>query len=163
MALARGDLQGRRVLDPGCGNGVLGIAAGLLGAADVVGVDVDPEAIEVARRNARRVGVTGAWRVADVREVSGPFDTVLMNPPFGAQRRHADLPFLDRALEVGRVVYGFHNAKAEVFVLRRIRSRGARVTDRLEYAFPIPRSFPFHRRDRERIPVVLLRVDAAKG
>jgi len=148
MALARGDLQGRRVLDPGCGNGVLGIAAGLLGAADVVGVDVDPEAIEVARRNAQRVGVP---------------DTVLMNPPFGAQRRHADLPFLDRALEVGRVVYGFHNAKAEAFVVRRIRSRGARVTDRLEYAFPIPRSFPFHRRDRERIPVVLLRVDAAKG
>ncbi len=163
IAVARGDLVDERVLDLGCGNGVLAIAAALLGAREVVGVDLDPEAIEVARRNGRKVGVNVVWRVADVRDVTGPFDTVLMNPPFGSQRRHADLPFLDRSLELGRVVYGFHNARAEAYVRRRIESRGGRITDRLEYAFPIARSFAHHREDERRVAVVLFRVEAAKG
>lgn len=44
---------GGRVLDYGCGSGVLAIAAGLLGASEVVGVDIDPQAVSAARDNAR--------------------------------------------------------------------------------------------------------------
>lgn len=163
IALGNGDLEGRRVLDAGCGNGILAISAGLLGAAEVVAADVDPEAIDVARRNARRAGVHVEWRVADIRDVEGPFDTALMNPPFGSQQRHADLPFVDRSLELARVVYGFHNAKSEAYVRRRYESRGGRITDRIEYAFPLRRSFAFHRDEVRRVPVILLRVEPAKG
>src|SRR3990170_220492 len=162
IALGRGDIEGRAVLDAGCGNGILGIAAALLGAASVVGIDVDPEAIEIARRNGRRLAPDASWRVADIGGIEGVFDTVLMNPPFGAQRRHADLPFLDRALSLARVVYSFHNGKAEAFIARRIGSRGGRITDRIEYAFPVRRAFAFHRRDVARIHVLLLRTEAAK-
>ena len=109
IAHGKGDLAGCRVLDARCGNGVLGIAAKLLGAAEVVGVDIDPLAIQVAERNAHRAKVEIEWRHADVRSVAGPFDTVLMNPPFGSQTKHADLPFLDTALSVARVGYSFHN------------------------------------------------------
>jgi putative methylase len=162
IAYGQGDVEGCRVLDAGCGNGVLAVAAKLLGAAEVVGVDVDPLAIQVAERNARRGKVDITWQHADVSAVEGPFDTVLMNPPFGSQTRHADLPFLDKALEVGRVVYSFHNAVTEEFLLRRIASRGARVTDRAAYEFPLPRTFRFHREEVRRIPVVLLRMETAK-
>jgi putative methylase len=163
IALGRGDLVGRTVLDAGCGNGILAIAAALCGAARVTGIDVDPEAIDVARRNGRRLAAEVEWRVADVREARDRVDTVLMNPPFGSQKRHADLPFLDRALDLGAVVYSFHNAKTEAFLARRIANRGGRVSDRIEYAFPIPRTFPFHRADERRVPVVLVRVESAKG
>jgi ribosomal protein L11 methyltransferase len=43
---------GERVLDYGCGSGILAIAAAKLGAAEVVGVDIDPNAVEQARLNA---------------------------------------------------------------------------------------------------------------
>lgn len=52
-------LAGRTVIDYGCGSGILAIAALKLGAAQAIGVDVDPKALEVARENAERNGVAG--------------------------------------------------------------------------------------------------------
>ncbi|MFT6980438.1 MAG: ribosomal protein L11 methyltransferase [Marinobacter psychrophilus] len=48
------DVQGKRVIDYGCGSGILGLAALLLGADHVMGVDTDPQALEASRENARR-------------------------------------------------------------------------------------------------------------
>jgi ribosomal protein L11 methyltransferase len=48
---------GERVLDYGCGSGILAIAAAKLGAAHVDGVDVDPQAVETAAANASANGV----------------------------------------------------------------------------------------------------------
>jgi len=162
-AYGRGDIERCTVLDLGCGNGTLGIGAKLLGAARVVGVDSDPAVIRVAEQNAATVRVEAEWRLDDVARVRENVDTVLMNPPFGAQTRHADRPFLDAALRCGRVVYTFLNAAAEAFVRRYFETAGATVTDRFPYAFPIPRTFEFHRDEARRIDVVLFRVAVAKG
>ncbi|MES2662441.1 MAG: 50S ribosomal protein L11 methyltransferase [Pseudomonadota bacterium] len=50
--LARTHLKGKRILDFGCGSGILGIAAQLLGAADVVFLDIDPQALIATQDNA---------------------------------------------------------------------------------------------------------------
>ena len=163
FALGRSDIAGRSVVDLGCGNGVLAIAAKLSGAARVLGVDADPESVEVSRRNAERSEVEVEWEVADVSSVHELFDTVLMNPPFGAQTRHADRPFIDAAMQLGKVVYTFLNAPSEPFVERRIETTGSRITDRLEYRFPIPHLFSFHRQDVRTHEVLLYRVEVAKG
>jgi ribosomal protein L11 methyltransferase len=47
------ELAGRRVLDVGCGSGILGIAAAKLGAAFVIGLDTDPVCAPEARNNAK--------------------------------------------------------------------------------------------------------------
>jgi len=51
------DLGGQTVIDYGCGSGVLAIAAALQGAARVIGVDHDPQALIATRENAERNGV----------------------------------------------------------------------------------------------------------
>lgn len=51
------DVQGKQVIDYGCGSGILGLAALLLGADHVIGVDTDPQALEASRDNAQRNGV----------------------------------------------------------------------------------------------------------
>lgn len=69
---------GCSLLDYGCGSGILAIAAARLGADDVAGVDIDPQAVEAARANAGRNGVTA--RFADSAEaVSGEYDVVVAN------------------------------------------------------------------------------------
>ncbi|MGH9249709.1 MAG: 50S ribosomal protein L11 methyltransferase [Acidimicrobiales bacterium] len=75
---------GERVLDAGCGSGVLGIAALALGAAEAVGVDHDPVAVAASRANAARNGfadrftVTGR-RLDEVVVTDAPFDLVTAN------------------------------------------------------------------------------------
>jgi len=51
------DLDGRTVVDYGCGSGILAISAALLGAHRVIAVDNDPQALTATRDNARRNGV----------------------------------------------------------------------------------------------------------
>ncbi|MCP2937903.1 50S ribosomal protein L11 methyltransferase, partial [Salmonella enterica subsp. enterica serovar Typhimurium] len=52
-----GALHGARVLDFGCGSGILALAALKLGAAGAVGIDNDPQALTATRDNAERNGV----------------------------------------------------------------------------------------------------------
>lgn len=52
------DLQGKTVIDFGCGSGILAIAALKLGAAQAIGIDIDPQAIQASRDNAERNGVS---------------------------------------------------------------------------------------------------------
>ncbi len=157
FALSEGDIAGRRVADLGCGTGILAIGAALLGATGGIGIDADATAIAVARENAKRLGAKVRFSVRDVRAFRGHADTVVMNPPFGAQTRHADRPFLEAAVRAAPVAYTFANAAAEPFVLRTLQRLGADPTHRKAYAFPIPHRFPFHREDRRDVPVVLLR------
>jgi len=82
-----------------------------LGAQRVVGVDIDKMAINTASENSEKTGLKTnvSWVIGDTSVITGKFDTVLQNPPFGVQRRAADRKFLEKALEVGNVVYSLHN------------------------------------------------------
>ena len=52
------DLEGKTIIDFGCGSGILAIAALKLGAAHAIGIDIDPQAITASRDNAQRNGVS---------------------------------------------------------------------------------------------------------
>ena len=67
-----------RVLDYGCGSGILAIAAAKLGAKVVVGTDIDEQAITAARANAASNAVPGVYTAPDDLP-PGPFDLVLAN------------------------------------------------------------------------------------
>jgi len=74
------DLEGRRVVDYGCGSGILGIAALKLGAAEVIAVDHDPQALAATRENARRNGVVERLRtLAPDEPLPGGADLLLAN------------------------------------------------------------------------------------
>jgi ribosomal protein L11 methyltransferase len=77
----QGRLQGARVLDVGCGSGILSIAAAKLGAQSVYGVDIDPIAIEATTINAARNGLSEVirTRVGSLPTESVPFDVVAAN------------------------------------------------------------------------------------
>jgi len=160
LAHARGDIAGKVVCDLGCGTG-----AALLEAKEVIGVDIDGVALEVAAQNALRAGVEVRWVRCDVEEfIAVGIDTVIQNPPFGVQRSGADMAFLKKALELAEAVYSIHKATPEnrEFIAGRVEQLGGRITDRAELLFHIPRQFDFHTRDTYRFKVDLYRIERGK-
>jgi putative methylase len=158
-ACVEGNIQGRSVADLGCGNGVLSIAAKLMEASEVLGIDIDPAAVEVATSNARALGLDITYRAEDVLSVKGRFDTVIQNPPFGSQKRHADRAFVKKSLELAPHVYSLHNAGTETFLARMVESLGARCRPVKRFKFEIPFSFEFHKKPKETFSMVLLKFE----
>ena len=92
-ALQRLDLRQRRVLDVGTGSGVLALAAARLGALEVVGVDVDEDALDNARTNATLNGSPSNLELANADFRSGtldPADVVVANLTGGMLAAGAD-------------------------------------------------------------------------
>jgi len=75
------DLPAPRVLDVGTGTGILAMAAALFGAASVLALDNDPEAVRVARENTIRNRLSDRVRVSDqeVADLEESFDLVVAN------------------------------------------------------------------------------------
>jgi ribosomal protein L11 methyltransferase len=80
-ALAEIDVDGRRVLDYGCGSGILAIAAARLGAASVWAIDIDTQALLATRANAQRNAVTEHIETGLPAELPGQqtFDLLVAN------------------------------------------------------------------------------------
>ena len=158
FAFMNGDIEGLTVYDLGCGNGILGIGAKVLGAKAVIGIDSDKEAIKVALLNCKKLDVEVEFRQEDVRAVEGEGDTVVMNPPFGAQKqnRHADRVFLKKAFEIAPVVYSILNAGSESFIRNLLPSA---TIQRFPVAFPLKRRFWFHKKDKKVIQADIYRIE----
>jgi putative methylase len=159
-ASLRGDIGGRRVCDLGSGTGILAIGAALLGASSVTGVEIDPDAIAVAERNAARKGVSLSLIQGDLNDPGlagrvGPMDTVVMNPPFGAQNPHADRAFINAAIMIAPVTYGIFNRGSLLFLKRFIEGR-AEIEGVIQGTLSLKRIFSFHRKDQKEIPVEIV-------
>ena len=162
FAAQYGDITGKRVADLACGTGIFAVGAKLLGASEVLGIDVDPESVKIARKFAGEAGLDLTLQVGDIKEFHGEVDTVVMNPPFGAQKRHADRPFLEKAFEVAPVVYSFHMADTEDWVRREASGAGFTITHKNKYVFAIRHLFDFHRKERLDIDVLLFRMESGR-
>jgi putative methylase len=125
------DIVDKSVLDLGCGTGRLALGAAFLGAGQVVGIDLDRNAVRLAFENSKKTNLKEKvqWIIGDIEAVRGKFDAVLQNPPFGVQKRHADRKFVDKALESGKAVYSLHkHAENDRILFKKLKANKAHVS-----------------------------------
>jgi putative methylase len=175
-AYANNDIVGKKIVDLGCGTGRLAIGAALLGANEVVGVDIDKKAVKLARKNAAKLGVKEKtqWLAADIEALRGAFDTALQNPPFGVQRRKADRRFLQKSLEIANKIYSLHKGEnnealikalkkthkvipvsPSTFLNRFIEKHSGKICVVYAMVMTIPYMFEFHKKRRHEFLVHL--------
>lgn len=161
----QGDLRDRTVIDLGTGPGVLALGASLRAPRRVIGVEIDGNALAIARRNERRVDppIPVAWIRADARRPPLrhlPDATAVMNPPFGAQAGnvHADRAFLAAASAIADVSYSFHNAGSRAFVESFAADRNGTITAAMRVSFDLAYQFAFHDEAVRTIEAELFRI-----
>ncbi len=180
-AYVNDDIIEKNVVDLGCGTGRLAIGAALLGAEEVVGVDIDKTVVKLASKSAKKLDVKDKtqWLVADIDALHGVLDTVLQNPPFGVQKRKADRMFLQKSLEIAHRIYSLHKGESGRELVKMLTKRGIRVMSvppsaflknfiekhggkiRAVYAMvmAIPYMFKFHRKRKHEFVVNLYMIE----
>lgn len=153
-----GDIQGKRVLDLGTGTGRLALAASMLGARSVVGIDIDGPALEAAARSAERLGLDVDWIHGPITSLRGSVDTVVMNPPFGTKEPHADIQFLQVALGLAETVYSIHKSSTRRFITSWAQKHGGSLERLFTADMEIPHQFTFHRKRRRMVEVDVFRI-----
>ncbi len=156
-----GDIEGKTIADLGCGTGILGIGALMLGAEKVYLVDTDKDALKVAEKNLEATGIDQRrYQLFNkaVSEFSRKADVVIQNPPFGTRKEHADKEFLEKAFELSDMIYSFHKSSTERFVRAISEDAGFEVTHEWRFAFPLKRTQDYHKRKIQRIEVTCFRM-----
>ena len=113
-ALLEQQLQGKRVLDCGCGTGILGIAASKLGAKEIIGYDIDEWSTHNATHNASINNVTNMQVMLGdasiLKEVKEKFDVVLAN--INRNILLSDMPVFASLMTIGStlIISGFYSS-----------------------------------------------------
>ena len=164
-AFMMGDVKERIVGDFGCGTGTLGIGALLLGAKWVFFLDVDSNAVEIAKRNLKQVKkqfkVQGKanFIVGDIKDFNKKVEIVIQNPPFGVQQEHADKVFLEKGFEVADIIYSLHKIESKGFIEKLSKGNDFRVTHFFDFNFPLKMSMGHHTKRIQRIRVGCWRLE----
>lgn len=156
-----GDLE-NLVVDLGCGTGILSISSSLL-SAEAVGFDIDRDALRIARENARAVDVEVDFVLCNVERVylkkSSSNVTVIMNPPFGIQKRYADKPFIFKAMEIANIIWTIHSAGSERFIRKVCKEKNFEITHFSKLKIPLRRTYSFHEKPYKFIAVEIYRLE----
>ena len=163
-AYGLGDVEGKNILDLGCGTGIFAIASSLLGASLSVGVDIDGKSVDVAREFSQKLKIDNiSFICGDVCDYNADFkiDTVFQNPPFGSQKnakKGQDIKFVKKACELNAdVLYSFHMASSEEFLINYYNDNNLEISHLFRYKFPIPKIYDFHTKEKADVDVIVIR------
>lgn len=163
------DLAGKRVLDLGCGTGILGLGVVFLGADHVLGVDIDSDALRVAEDNRVYMELSEdsvkyskldvrTMQKGDLPENCNEFDVVISNPPFGTRDSNVDQVFVKKGLTFADTVYSVHKSTTRKFWEKQAKEMNV-VVDILiqDLLFPIEWTFKFHKHSIRHVVVDVIK------
>jgi len=156
-AFMKNDIQDKVVLDAGCGNGILGIGALLLGAKKVIFLDIDSTAIDFVSLNCDKFGFENVEIInKDIVDFEKRVDTVIMNPPFGVQKKGLDIVFLKKTSQISDNIYLIYKGDGLKIVKRELPEFKSEVIQKTTLL--LKKQFSFHKNDNMRTNVILLRL-----
>lgn len=156
-----GFVKGKRIVDLGAGTGILGIGALLLGASNVVFVEIDLSVVSILKSNIKKVDLEfelGNHSIihSDVHKpgiFDRTFDLSILNPPFGTNDSGADIAFLELAFKLSGVVLSFHKTSTTNKIISVAKSKGFKVIRRNDFRYPLKNTMVQHTKNVEFIEV----------
>lgn len=157
------DIDNKIIADLGCGSGILSIGSILLGAAFCSGFDIDHDALNICLKNLKQFQLSSYDLIqCDISYLSDTFykryDTVIMNPPFGTNKKGIDIEFLKVAINMSKhSVYSLHKTNTREYISSKARSWRIKNEVIAELRFDLPHTYKFHTKKSVDIAVDLHR------
>ncbi len=168
------DIRGKLIVDLGCGTGKLLFGALILGAKYGICIDIDHDALQLAKSIMSTYTNTPFDIIAaDLRRAEPPlitkrrictYDkvscTVIMNPPFGVKSKGADFDFIRVAMKICNTIYSLHKkVPKSLEILNKIcKEENYKLFIINQYRFPISWFLPKHKERKHLIDVVLVKL-----
>ena len=146
------DINGKIVADLGSGTGILGLGALLLGASKVYLVEIDKDAIDIAKnkyetlKSEYNIPGEAIFINSDVFDFNEEVDVVIENPPFGVKLEHADRDFLNQAMKVSKKIYSLHKSESKGFIDAFSKDNRFKLLEELSVNYPLKQTMEFHKK-----------------
>lgn len=164
-AFMNNDIQGKIIADFGCGTGIIGIGALLLGAKKVYFIDKDKEVfknlfenIKITRNINKNILNKVEILNMDIRDFEGKADVVIMNPPWGTKMRHIDKDFLRKAFETANIIYVVNKVAKHRTIKLLAYENNYKVTQEKDYLIRLKKTMKEHRAKVKVVKIVCLRL-----
>jgi putative methylase len=169
-AFQQGDIENKTIADLGCGTGILGIGALLLGAKKVYFLDKSQAAIKIAKENLyfieKELNIAlnrkALFLIGDINNFNTKVQVTIQNPPFGTKTEYIDRVFLEKAMNVSDKIYSLHKTPTLNFLRKFIGKNHFNLTNRIDFNFPLKQTMHFHRQKIKIIGVSLIRIERLK-
>ena len=95
-----------------------------------------------------------------ISDLNQKVDTVFENPPFGTRIKHHDRVFLEKAVNIVKVVYSIHKSSQKVrdFLKRYVEDLECKVTNIVSLDFNIRPSYEFHKKNNYNVKIDIYRI-----
>ena len=160
------EIENMKIGDLGCGTGILGIAAALIGCKDVVLFDIDEEIIDIAKQNVNNLELQNCIQIilCDVNQIKNwktlnkKFDIIVTNPPFGIRSQSgADVEFIKCGINLcNGFVYSLHKFSTFNFLKKFYSKNNINNLNGFKINYDLPKSYKFHKKNNKVIDVLCL-------
>jgi len=152
FAYLNNDIKNKTIADLGCGTGILGLGALVLGAKKVYFVDIDKSSLAIAKQNLDflkkefKIKPKAIFLNQHIEDFKRKVDIILQNPPFGVREKHKDKIFLTIAMKSAPVIYSLHKIESENFIKKFTEENNFKVEALLKFNLPLKRTLKFHKK-----------------
>ncbi|MDD2678499.1 MAG: METTL5 family protein [Candidatus Nanoarchaeia archaeon] len=156
-AYMNADIQGKIIIDAGCGNGILGIGALLLGAKKAIFIDIDKKAIMTAEENLKALKLKNFELInSDIFDLDLKADVLITNPPFGVQNAGRDVDFLMKCSQLSDKIYLIYKGDGLKILKKNFPDKNIEIIKSDELL--LKKQFTFHTKDKAKTKIILARI-----
>ena len=161
------DISNMLIGDLGCGNGILGISAVLIGCKNVILFDLDEDAIDLAKQNVNNLDLNDyvQFVLIDVNDLIEykksfykKFDLIVTNPPFGIRsEKGADVNFLKCGINLCKgFIYSLHKFSTFNYLKKFYMNNNINEINGFKINYDLPKTYKFHKKNNKIIEVLCL-------
>jgi predicted RNA methylase len=152
------DIEDKIIIDAGCGNGILGIGALMLGAKKVIFLDIDKRAVKTTNETLTELRFNNFEAInSNIFDYHEKAEVLITNPPFGVQKPGSDKDFLMKCSQLADTIYLVYKGNGLKILQKLFPDKNIKLikNDKLI----LKKQFTYHTQNKARTKIILAKIE----